>query len=261
MAAQRHGARWIPGQDDDRGGSRRRRSKRKQRQQARAQERGLRPLTEAGKFHAYAGGSWVRLSTVPPDLVRADPKRQVPFGLGGFAEAYADAEKTCIECGQEFVFSATEQQFWYEQLKFPLHSIATRCRDCRRRRRTARLAQRRLATAIRAVADQPRNAAAHLELAEATVVHVAATGGGNIDQAIHAARRAVQLDPGLSAGARYWEAKAQDLAGRADLAIAAYERFIDTARGSPQRSTQEMLAEARRRQAELRKSTETVEPT
>ncbi|HZZ81748.1 MAG TPA: zinc-ribbon domain containing protein [Gemmataceae bacterium] len=49
--------------------------------------------------------------------------------------AYFDVELHCEDCGKQFVFSAQEQMFWYEQLKFWVQSRPKQCAACRRARR------------------------------------------------------------------------------------------------------------------------------
>ena len=49
--------------------------------------------------------------------------------------AYYDVTLRCHDCGQDFVFAAAEQQFWYEQLKFWVQSRPKQCVVCRRARR------------------------------------------------------------------------------------------------------------------------------
>jgi uncharacterized protein YbaR (Trm112 family) len=49
--------------------------------------------------------------------------------------AFIDAELCCEDCGQKFVFAATEQRFWYETLKFWVQSRPKQCIPCRRARR------------------------------------------------------------------------------------------------------------------------------
>ena len=48
---------------------------------------------------------------------------------------YIDAVFVCRDCGQEFVFSADEQFFWYEVKKFYVDSIPRRCAKCRKAER------------------------------------------------------------------------------------------------------------------------------
>ncbi|WP_420841919.1 zinc-ribbon domain containing protein [Fimbriiglobus ruber] len=45
---------------------------------------------------------------------------------------------TCEDCKQPFVFTASEQQFWYETLKFWVQSHPKQCISCRRVRRAKR---------------------------------------------------------------------------------------------------------------------------
>lgn len=58
--------------------------------------------------------------------------------------AYFDKVYGCELCGQRYVFSAQEQRFWYEELKFWVNTRPKQCADCRRLRRTDREAMRTL---------------------------------------------------------------------------------------------------------------------
>ena len=49
---------------------------------------------------------------------------------------YVDAAFICRECGKEFVFTAREQRFWYEEMRFWIDSLPTRCAACRKQQRT-----------------------------------------------------------------------------------------------------------------------------
>jgi O-acetyl-ADP-ribose deacetylase (regulator of RNase III) len=49
--------------------------------------------------------------------------------------AYFDVNMHCEDCGCEFVFSAGEQRYWYEELKFWVQSRPKQCAPCRKRRR------------------------------------------------------------------------------------------------------------------------------
>ena len=53
---------------------------------------------------------------------------------------YIDATFKCIDCGKHFLFSADEQRFWYEQRRFFVDSIPTRCPACRKKERARKLA-------------------------------------------------------------------------------------------------------------------------
>lgn len=44
---------------------------------------------------------------------------------------YVDAAFRCPRCGENFVFTADEQRFWYEELGFWIDSQAQHCKHCR----------------------------------------------------------------------------------------------------------------------------------
>src|SRR5258705_13351323 len=49
---------------------------------------------------------------------------------------YVDATFLCRDCGNEFVFTANEQRFWYEEKRFWIDSLPRRCAACRKEQRT-----------------------------------------------------------------------------------------------------------------------------
>ena len=49
--------------------------------------------------------------------------------------AYFDVPLRCEDCGSKFVFEASEQRFWYEELKFWVQSRPKQCAACRKIRR------------------------------------------------------------------------------------------------------------------------------
>ncbi len=57
------------------------------------------------------------------------------YGYNSPQFAYLDEVKTCSDCGNEFVFAATEQAFWYETLEFLIYSKPKQCVSCRHKRR------------------------------------------------------------------------------------------------------------------------------
>jgi len=62
--------------------------------------------------------------------------------------AYYDRTLTCTDCQTSFVFSAREQQYWYETLMFWVQSRPKQCPACRRKRRQDKQAQAELKTAL-----------------------------------------------------------------------------------------------------------------
>lgn len=49
--------------------------------------------------------------------------------------AFFDIELNCKDCKNKFIFSASEQQFWYERLSFWVQSRPKQCKNCRKIRR------------------------------------------------------------------------------------------------------------------------------
>ena len=52
---------------------------------------------------------------------------------------YVDATFKCEDCGSEFLFSAKEQEFWYETRRFYVDSQPKRCAACRKKERARKL--------------------------------------------------------------------------------------------------------------------------
>lgn len=85
--------------------------------------------------------------------IRADVCAQ-NAGDGGPRQAYFDVTLTCEDCGSEFTFTASEQQFWYEELKFFEESRPKQCRPCRRIRRRRGALTAQLGQALKAPASK-----------------------------------------------------------------------------------------------------------
>ena len=52
---------------------------------------------------------------------------------------YVDATFVCRDCKEEFVFTASEQRFWYEERKFLPSVVPIRCVACRKKERKRKL--------------------------------------------------------------------------------------------------------------------------
>ncbi|WP_375314969.1 MULTISPECIES: zinc-ribbon domain containing protein [unclassified Schlesneria] len=50
-------------------------------------------------------------------------------------EYYEDTRFQCIDCGLFSIWTAKQQQWWYEVAKGSMYSIAVRCRECREKLR------------------------------------------------------------------------------------------------------------------------------
>lgn len=96
--------------------------------------------------------------------IAAHPERQ---NVAAFPDsypylAYYDFTKHCSDCGSDFLFSAQEQRYWYEILKFPVVVDANQCRDCRRKRREHANYQREIQHAQQSLDERDPHQLYHL---------------------------------------------------------------------------------------------------
>lgn len=49
---------------------------------------------------------------------------------------YVDATFICLDCGADFIYTANDQRFWYEDRQFFIDSLPKRCIRCRKADRT-----------------------------------------------------------------------------------------------------------------------------
>ncbi len=68
----------------------------------------------------------------PDALAPSGSYGRPPFVARGY---YLDAPFTCVGCGKQEVWLATQQKWWYEVAKGNVESRAKRCRACRRAER------------------------------------------------------------------------------------------------------------------------------
>jgi len=85
----------------------------------------------------------------PMGVVRVTPSRLPPtnsYGVPDFVQRgyYQDRPFHCKDCGKAEVWTATQQQWWYEEARGDVWTIAVRCRACRQRERTRRIEARRI---------------------------------------------------------------------------------------------------------------------
>jgi hypothetical protein len=67
-------------------------------------------------------------------IVKADTGRQNLNAHGtNYKELYFDREFICVDCGSREVWTARQQQWWYEEAGGYIDSIAVKCRECRMR--------------------------------------------------------------------------------------------------------------------------------
>lgn len=202
----------------------------------------VRPWTDA-KGNEYTGLQFDPdyQPPLPKGAVRGDPRKQT--GIGAFDVPryfYLDQARRCVQCREDFVFSASEQKYWYEALGFNFASRAIRCPLCRRKQRSEKALHHAVADAKQQLADRPEDPAVLLALAEAIVELHTRIGRGKLPEAIAAARKARRLLAERPASERalthFWEGRAQDLRGREDKARESLEQFVADASGKSQRA-------------------------
>lgn len=107
---------------------------------------------------------------LPEGFRRGDAKRQ-RFGMGGPLTVLAPMLRRCTDCDADFVFTADEQAFWYEELGFTVDSVPIRCVPCRRvaRRRAEANDAWAIADAHATAEPSPEAHAAAVEAARALI--------------------------------------------------------------------------------------------
>ena len=91
----------------------------------------------ASKLEALIGGVAVNRTALAPDHSYSVPD----FVERGY---YVDRPFECQECGEPQIWTATQQQWWYEVAKGSVWSTARLCRPCRQRERAQREEARRV---------------------------------------------------------------------------------------------------------------------
>lgn len=81
--------------------------------------------------------------------LKADLDRQVFCDYPPYLAYYDVTMDPCTDCGQPFVFGASEQRFWYEELQFLVQSRPKQCIPCRKKRRERNRAHQQLGEATR----------------------------------------------------------------------------------------------------------------
>ncbi|HEY1066192.1 MAG TPA: zinc-ribbon domain containing protein [Pirellulales bacterium] len=74
---------------------------------------------------------------IPRDAIPANLNAQAPNNSYGPPLYYRDRPFQCVDCGVTQVWTAKQQQWWYEVAKGPIYSLAKRCRACRAALRAA----------------------------------------------------------------------------------------------------------------------------
>lgn len=71
------------------------------------------------------------------EVILADLSQQAKNNSYDPPQEYRDYQFTCRDCGRVEIWTARQQQWWYEVAKGAIYSHAIRCRACRRKHRQA----------------------------------------------------------------------------------------------------------------------------
>lgn len=75
--------------------------------------------------------AWQIENELPEGAIIANLEKQAPNNSYGVKGYYADLPFTCADCRKKDVWTAKDQQWWYEVAKGNINSTAIRCRTCR----------------------------------------------------------------------------------------------------------------------------------
>jgi len=73
--------------------------------------------------------------------IKADMSKQAPNNSYSPPLYYEDLAFACCDCGVQCVWTAEQQQLWYERWGGAVQSTAIRCRACRQRVRREKVEQ------------------------------------------------------------------------------------------------------------------------
>jgi hypothetical protein len=96
----------------------------------------------------HANWFWACDACVDSGRAVAADVTKVTISMGTPFAAYVDRPFRCSDCGIDAVFSATEQQHWFETLGFLIWVYPKQCAPCRAKRRAKKQAHARLADAL-----------------------------------------------------------------------------------------------------------------
>lgn len=119
-------------------------SNKQRKAEIKAQRRKRQAQMEAAKRHDPRDLERDSLDAAPcnPELLAPSNSYDVPpFVERGY---YFDTPFTCVGCGKEEIWRATQQKWWYEVAKGGLETRANRCAPCRRIERARRAEARRV---------------------------------------------------------------------------------------------------------------------
>jgi len=145
--------------------------------------------------------------------IRADHSKLTgPFGYS-VPDFYYDEKKICVDCRNNFVFTAEEQQTWYERYKIPYQAVAVRCHYCAKQHRFAESLKAEYDQTARELKLLPRDPDLNAEFGRLVVVRFEMGHLQKLDAAIAALRRAIRSKR-CEAQAYYWLGRCYENSGQ-----------------------------------------------
>ncbi len=166
---------------------------------------------------------------LPKGAIRGDIRKQEFCRMCHTPRYYfEDIPRTCVQCGEDFIFGAKEQKYWYETLKFHFASEAIRCPKCRRLKRSIKALNNQISATKKSLKENPDDPALLLSLAETIAKYHQRTGSGDLNEAVSCCRKALKLWT-EAIEALYWEGYCHSVSGRSTKAKKLLDEFITKA--------------------------------
>lgn len=162
-----------------------------------------------------------------PQRIRADISKLVPTNSYGPPQWYHDQQVKCRDCKTEFVFTAREQQAWYEQYGIPHYATRVRCEHCSKKHEAHEL----LTSAYNAACAAAKlKDAGHKEFLIASMMSITCATAGlkpfNSARNIGWLRKCLKLRP-VGKEALFFLGWSYDLAGKTERALEYYAAFLE----------------------------------
>ena len=92
-------------------------------------------MVKRRRIPRYQREQFPRCPPAAKNRIGADLSKQAPNNSYSARLYYEDMPFTCVDCGREEVWTAAQQQWWYEVAQGSIYTTAIRCRACRQARR------------------------------------------------------------------------------------------------------------------------------
>lgn len=184
---------------------------------------GMKRKPDGTKCRAAEPKSWPGVHSI-----KADRDKQVPTGSYFPPEFYYNEKKVCVDCRNEFVFTAEEQLAWYELYKIPHYAQAVRCPYCQAEHKRV---EALTANYNRIVAELKTNAndpGLNTEFGRLAALRFEIQGIRKLDAAIAALRRAIRSKC-CEPQAYYWLGRCFENTGKPVKAREMWTEFLDRA--------------------------------